>query len=322
MASYTSLEPAFTQTFTQDGQAVGFSTDAAVSLFASTSFLYTLGIMLSVVAAGVMYARAGVWRMEASERGVKKSNEEIKRTTLGLLGVLSLFVIIYTFNRDLLTGNVGLDGLRAGTSAYTPPSNSAPRTCDTPSYVISQLSSPGGICANTACTALSGCSYQQYLPIIRSEASRQGVDENLVIAIMCTESRGVADARNQNPNGSYDCGLMQINQTGSCSPSSLDPASNIAAGVTHLKRVISSAGQVYQNIPQTAGVAATYNCCANGTVPNAPSADCTTSSGFPFSVPKWACPINPGEGQFNMCTVKSYGCGVNACVWQLSGGSM
>jgi hypothetical protein len=110
---YVPLEPAFSQTFTQDGQAVGFSTDAAVSLFASTSFLYTLGIMLSVVAAGVMYARAGVWRMEASERGVKKSNEEIKRTTLGLLGVLSLFVIIYTFNRDLLTGNVGLDGLRA-----------------------------------------------------------------------------------------------------------------------------------------------------------------------------------------------------------------
>lgn len=113
LVSYTSLEPAFSQTFTQNGQAVGFSTDAAVSLFASTSFLYTMGIMLSVVAAGVMYARAGVWRMEASERGVKKSNEEIKRTTLGLLGVLSLFVIIYTFNRDLLTGEVGLADLRA-----------------------------------------------------------------------------------------------------------------------------------------------------------------------------------------------------------------
>jgi hypothetical protein len=332
--TYTSLEPAFSQTFTQNGQAVGFSTDAAVSLFASTSFLYTLGIMLSVVAAGVMYARAGVYRMQASEKGVRKSNEEIKRTTLGLLGVLSLFVIIYTFNRDLLTGDVTLGELRAGTAApsgglstvvpstYTPPSNTASRTCDAPTYVISQLSSPNGICANTSCTVLSGCAYQQYLPIIRSEASRQGVDENLVIAIMCTESRGLATAKNQNPNGSYDCGLMQINRTGTCDPSSFDPASNIAAGVAHLKRVIASAGQIYQNIPQTAGIAATYNCCANGTVPNAPSADCTPSAGFPFTIPKWACPINPGEGQYNMCTVKSYGCGVTACVRQLSGGGM
>ncbi len=69
--------------------------------------------MISVLAAGVMYARAGVYRMQASEVGVRKSNDEIKRVTLGLLGVLSLFVILYTFNKDLLSGNVGLDGLRA-----------------------------------------------------------------------------------------------------------------------------------------------------------------------------------------------------------------
>ncbi len=69
--------------------------------------------MISVLAAGVMYARAGVYRMQASEAGVRKSNDEIKRVTLGLLGVLSLFVILYTFNKDLLSGNVGLDGLRA-----------------------------------------------------------------------------------------------------------------------------------------------------------------------------------------------------------------
>ncbi len=110
--SYTSLEPSFSSAL--GVSAPTFKTGDALSLFTSTSFLYSLGIMLSVVAAGVMYARAGVWRMEASERGVKRSNEEIKRTTLGLFGVLSLFAIIYTFNADLLTGNVGLAGLKAG----------------------------------------------------------------------------------------------------------------------------------------------------------------------------------------------------------------
>ena len=111
--TYTSLEPSYFQSLGEKGVAPTFSTGDAVSLFSSTSFLYSLAIMLSVLAAGVMYARAGIWRMEASERGVRRSNDEIKRVTLGLLGVLSLFVILYTFNKDLLSGNVGLDGLRA-----------------------------------------------------------------------------------------------------------------------------------------------------------------------------------------------------------------
>ncbi len=111
LISYTSLEPSYFQA--TGVQTPGFNTGQAVSLFSSTSFLYSLAIMISVLAAGVMYARAGVYRMQASEVGVRKSNDEIKRVTLGLLGVLSLFVILYTFNKDLLSGNVGLDGLRA-----------------------------------------------------------------------------------------------------------------------------------------------------------------------------------------------------------------
>jgi hypothetical protein len=110
--TYTVLEKDFTQTLSQDGKPLGFSTADPVSLFTSTSFLYSLGIMVSVVAAGFMYARAGLYRMQASERGVSKSNEEIKRTTFGLLGILALFVIIYTFNKDLLTGDVGLKELK------------------------------------------------------------------------------------------------------------------------------------------------------------------------------------------------------------------
>jgi len=328
--TYTSLEPSFAQSLGATNPT--FATGGAVELFASTSFLYSLGIMLSVVAAGVMYARAGLWRMEASERGVRRSNEEIKRTTLGLLGVLSLFVVIYTFNPDLLTGEVGLRNLRAGgmvsggggdfggggATGDTGGGSETSASCADPKTVISSLTTQNGICGGARCTALSGCNFQQYLPIIESKAREAGVETSIVIAIMCRESKARSDAKNQNPNGTFDCGLMQVNQPGACDATSLDPTTNITRGIQKIKQAMSIAGQVYQNIPPLLGVFATYNCCANGTVPNAASADCTQAAGFPYSIPKWACPINPGDGRFNMCTVKSYACDINACVDQLN----
>ena len=71
-----------------------------------------------------------------------------------------------------------------------------------------------GICANQGCTVLSGCKYQNYMSLIQSEASKQGVDYKMVIVTMCQESRGNPNAQNpHNDNGSFDCGLMQVNQT-------------------------------------------------------------------------------------------------------------
>jgi hypothetical protein len=329
--TYESLEPSFSQSLGL-GKGVSFSTDAPVSLFTTTSFLYSLAIMISVVAAGFIYARAGLWRMQASEAGVRKSNEEIKRATLGLLGVLSLFVILYTFNRGLLSGEVGFKDLRvggytsggggdfggAGATGEIPRSTGTSVSCESPQATISKLTAPGGICGGTQCTILSGCNYQKYLPTIKQEASRVGVDYKLVIAIMCRESRASPIAQRKNTDGTFDCGLMQVNQKTACDASALEPSSNIARGAELLKRSVRSANQLYQNIPVEAGIAATYNCCSNGTVPNATSVDCTAQAGFPFPIPKWACPINPGEGKFNMCFVKGYSCEVSACLKQLT----
>lgn len=318
--TYTSLEPSYKELF----GAPSFDTSQVASLFTSTSFLYSMGIMLCVVAAGIMYMRAGAIRMQASERAVTKSNEEIKRVTIGLVGVLSLFVIIYTFNKDLLTGEVGLKELAASrvmgsTGALTsnPGTSGTSVSCANPQSVISSLSSQGGICSGARCTVLSGCNYTQYESIIRSEAQKAGVKESVVIALMCKESRAQRSAQNRNPNGTYDCGLMQVNQSGPCGSDVLDPATNISRGVALIKQKMTAASQVYPNIPSISGMLASYNCCANGTVPNAPSADCTQAAGFPYTIPKWACPINPGEGQFNMCTVKNYVCELNACIGEL-----
>ncbi|MCF7843977.1 hypothetical protein K9M47_03725 [Candidatus Gracilibacteria bacterium] len=86
---------------------------ASPSLFTSTSFLYTLFFVIIVVVASTKYAQAGLFRMEASQHGITKSNEIFKKTTLGLVGVFSLWLILFTFNKDLLNGEVGLDALRS-----------------------------------------------------------------------------------------------------------------------------------------------------------------------------------------------------------------
>jgi hypothetical protein len=108
---YKSLEPTIFKSV--GGDAPKFD-GASPSLFTSTSFLYTLFFVVIVVVASTKYAQAGLFRMEASQRGITNSNEIFKKTTLGLVGVFSLWLILATVNKDLLSGNVGLDALRAG----------------------------------------------------------------------------------------------------------------------------------------------------------------------------------------------------------------
>ena len=97
---------------------------ANVSFFATSSFIYTLLFSAIVGAAFYEYILVGVYRMEASESGIRKSNETFKRTTLGLLGVFSLFLIIFTLNKGLLTGNVDLSAIKAGPLPVTNTKNS------------------------------------------------------------------------------------------------------------------------------------------------------------------------------------------------------
>ena len=221
---------------------------------------------------------------------------------------------------------MGLDGLSAvrvggqvgaGDVVQRPVSSGASSaSCQAPSTVISSLATNNGICASKTCGVLTNCKYQQYLSIIQSESASQGVDPDVVIVTMCKESNGNVNAKNANPNNTFDCGLMQINQKGPCSVT-YDIQANIRAGVSLLKSKIAATSQIYPNILPITGAFASYNCCANETVPNAPSADCTQASGFPHAIPKWACPINPGEGQFNMCVVKNYACELTNCLAQL-----
>ncbi len=77
-----------------------------LSFYDISSFVYTLFFVAIIAAAFWEYILVGVYRMEASESGIRKSNETFKRTTLGLLGVFSLFLIIFAINKGLLTGDI------------------------------------------------------------------------------------------------------------------------------------------------------------------------------------------------------------------------
>lgn len=70
--------------------------------------------------------------MQASESAIRKSNEEFKRGTLGLLGVLSLFLILYTINKSLLSADIGLNALQLD-KTNTSSSSSTQQTTSKPS---------------------------------------------------------------------------------------------------------------------------------------------------------------------------------------------
>ena len=114
-ASYVPLEGGILSSI--GGKQASFDTAATPSFFASTSFLYTFSFVIILAAASFMYAHAGVLRMQANEEGLRKSKEEFARVTYGLLGVLGLWLILFTVNKDMLTGDVTLSALKITTGA-------------------------------------------------------------------------------------------------------------------------------------------------------------------------------------------------------------
>ena len=118
MASYQPLEPDIVSQIAPNA-ALSFSTTQQATFLSSTTLLWTLGIVACVAATGFVFVRGGIFRMQASEAGIRKSNEEFTRGALGLLGVLGLFLLVFTVNKSLLLGDIGLSGLKSGTDGAT-----------------------------------------------------------------------------------------------------------------------------------------------------------------------------------------------------------
>ena len=93
--SYTPLEGSSVKTFGINNSPF----DQSTSFFATTSFIYTLFFIAIIGAAFYRYMLAGIMRMQASETSIRQSNDVIKKTTLGLLGVFSLFLVLEHLTR-------------------------------------------------------------------------------------------------------------------------------------------------------------------------------------------------------------------------------
>jgi hypothetical protein len=239
--------------------------------------------------------------------------------------VFGLWLVLFTINKDMLTGDVNLDQFKAekvntGGSLTQNPivsggtgSGGSSKSCDSEATVKAALTSSAGICGGISCGLTSCISNNQYKAMLQSE---DPTNWKIALVIMCKESNGDKNAQHKNDNNTWDCGLMQKNMPlgKTCADDNiLDPLTNIRAGLSVLRNTINANNQTYPGVPSVAGVFSAYNCCGNGTPPNAPSSSCTSANGWP-SVPKWVCPIDPGQGSFNMCSVKSYACELTACL--------
>jgi hypothetical protein len=124
--SYTSLEPDNLRSL--GVSAPSFKAGETTSLFATSSFLYSLFFTAIVIAAFYRYILAGALRMQANEQSIRLSNEIIKKVTLGLLGVFSLFLLLVTVNKGLVSGDVGLGGLRTQSATSNSQANNVSAT--------------------------------------------------------------------------------------------------------------------------------------------------------------------------------------------------
>ncbi len=173
---YKPLEPKITSSVGLD--AVSFSGSSPTLSTATT----LITIILFMLIGGAVFYRllmAGIYRLEASENGVRKSNEAFKGATFGVLGVFLMFLIFFTFNRDILLSDVGLGalrssgGVRSGGAVVTTGGTAVGTT--TPSAPL-----PTGACTKRTCTQadlprISGAADSS----VRSDLAAAGVGVNV-----------------------------------------------------------------------------------------------------------------------------------------------
>ena len=321
---YTYLEPLSSTSSSVEISEAGFSTYLQLVMTVGIAVLVIIGVFY-LIYGGIMYMTTDVINNKNRGRSM------ISNAVVGVVFALSIWLILNAINPDMLnirlggfgtnvssgnsTGGLSTVGSSTGVGV-TPVNNTNTPGCQSASIVIDNLKNGSNVCSNVTCSRM--CNNLKSGPIrdiINSESAAAGVDPRLIAAIACRESSGNVNAVGTDPGGTKDCGLMQITEGSSCTSNLFDATYNIKLGIQKYKGKLSAQSSYnYPNVDKSAQALSAYNCCANGDNPNSRSNDCNTSTGWPQDLPKWACPINPGAGQFNMCTVKSYSCEILSCV--------
>jgi hypothetical protein len=275
--------------------------------------IWSVGIaaLLMIMIGGFMYITSA-----GNNAQMEKAKGIIYDSVIGILLALTAWLILYVINPELvkikiISGTINVSGGGGGGGGGS-------TACSNADAMKQHLAGGGNVCDSTSCSSASAAcklSLQNYDGRIRSVASAKGVgsedDIKMIKAIICKESG--ANSQAIGPTG--DCGLMQIRDPAypNCGNGIMDPQKNLEVGIgKYVQKKTAASGSYGGGITKEMMALASYNCCANGDNPNAQSVSCKTTDGWP-SIPKWACPIDPGAGQFNMCAVKNYSCDVVAC---------
>ncbi len=316
-------------------QVFGISGTAKLSELANTG--WTFGVSLLFLALFVALVWSSIGMIHASSTGNFHSHsnykELLRKVVYSIIAVLFVSVFIFFVMKgfeflDFDNKSTQNTGATVLTPSTTPnPSvgkgrhGTATPTCINPQLYKDTLREMGdGLCGGTFCKGL--CNFKADIKQIAvSEARSAGVDPSIILALICRESSGNPEAKGVHANnGNPDCGLMQINSQ-SCTADIMDPTNNVRAGIQLYKAKLASVSSYsYAGTNKPTLAFAAYNCCANGDNPNSKSADCNLGTGWSMDLPKWACPINPGTGSFNMCAVKNYTCDVTACAREYAKG--
>jgi len=277
------------------------------------SYLYQFGIGAVGIAALLMLAIGGFMYITSAgnNASMEKAKGVITDAIVGVILALTAYLLLYTINPDLVKIKRLTPVPLANLS--TPGAPGGPQPSGAQGANCSGAAANSNLCVNTTCSRT--CSnLGQFESSIQTYASQSGLDPRVVKAIICRESSGNSNAQNT-ATIPPSCGLMQVLVSGGATCATdprgnlLDPQTNIRIGTGILAQKYASVSSYsYASITPQQMTFAAYNCCANGDNPNAPSRDCGSA------VPKWACPINPGTGSYNMCNVQNYACDVAACI--------
>jgi Transglycosylase SLT domain len=278
--------------------------------------------VMTFVGLAVIVAMAIFYIVSTGNEGMMKTAKGgITAALAGFAIMLAAWLIVNTTLRILTATIPGLVVSSGGfsftcdtTSLASSATGGGPgggATCEDPNAMKQRLNNGGTVCGGT-CSIPAGFK-AKILSDYGTIISNYGGGLDVITALIYQESKGDPNAHSADGG----CGLMQITNSAwvsSCPASILVPDENIKQGIALYNQKLQSVqGKSYGGgITQKQMAFAAYNCCNNGEDPNAPSASCKTTDGWP-PLPKWACPIEPGNGTSNMCAVKAYACNVGAC---------
>ncbi len=178
--------------------------------------------------------------------------------------------------------------------------------CEDSTAVQQRVEGGGQVCQTTSCQSCGNKYDTEIQKAIAANGANGIISVSLIEGLIFRES--TCGVNMVSTDGA--CGLMQVlpSSSGYTCSELMDTQTNINAGVKILKNNITSAlGNGYSSVTSIQMGLASYNCCENGDNPNSQSVSCDFWS---VKVPKWGCPINPGE----MCDVKDYACNISACI--------